>query len=250
MVVDEAPGEVVVVELPAGAVVLVVVLVEALVVVVFGGAVDVVVVVLADVVVVCDGVKMFPLPELPKIDPNGLPEISSMAMMSRRASTNTTAAVPAMTGQENDRRAPVRVLGTAGNARVVVARRCSVAGASASAEISSRPVCSRGAAADCISTVSSPAPRVATTSVGASTDDAAPPLASVPPSLRRREDDSGARTTTCLTASWPRSMDCATSAVPMVAAADPMATPMMVPLTPKVDAMTAAITAPATEARI
>ena len=63
-------------------------------------------------------------------------------------------------------------------------------------------------------------------------------------------DDSGARTTTCLTASWPRSIDWATNAVPMVAAADPMATPTMVPLTPKIDAMIAAITAPAAEARI
>lgn len=45
-------------------------------------------------------------------------------------------------------------------------------------------------------------------------------------------------------------MDCATSAVPMVAAADPIATPTMVPLTPKADAMTAAMTAPAAEAMI
>ena len=36
----------------------------------------------------------------------------------------------------------------------------------------------------------------------------------------------------------------------MVAAAEPMATPMIVPLTPKTDAMRAAITAPAAEARI
>ena len=36
----------------------------------------------------------------------------------------------------------------------------------------------------------------------------------------------------------------------MVAAAEPIATPTMVPLTPKIDAMTAAITAPAVEARI
>jgi hypothetical protein len=36
----------------------------------------------------------------------------------------------------------------------------------------------------------------------------------------------------------------------VVAAIEPMATPMMVPLTPKLDAMTAAITAPAAEARI
>ena len=61
---------------------------------------------------------------------------------------------------------------------------------------------------------------------------------------------SGARTTTCLTAWCPRSIDWATKAVAMVAAADPMATPTMVPLTPKIDAMTAAITAPAVEARI
>ena len=69
-----------------------------------------------------------------------------------------------------------------------------------------------------------------------------------------REDasaaSSGARTTTCLTASCPRSIDCATSAVPIVAAAEPMATPTMVPLTPKADAISAARTAPATEARI
>ncbi len=45
-------------------------------------------------------------------------------------------------------------------------------------------------------------------------------------------------------------MDCATSAVPKVAAAEPIATPTMVPLTPKADAMTAAMTAPAAEARI
>ena len=69
------------------------------------------------------------------------------------------------------------------------------------------------------------------------------------PSLRSTEV-SGTRTTTCLTALWPRSIDWATSAVPVVAAAEPMATPTMVPLTPKPDAMTAASTAPAAEARI
>jgi len=75
-----------------------------------------------------------------------------------------------------------------------------------------------------------------------------PPTA-VDPSLRRTES-SGARTTTCLTASCPRSIDCATKAVPIVAATEPMATPTTVPLTPKVDAMSAAMTAPAAEARI
>ena len=141
----------------------------------------------------------------------------------------------------------------AGGIGVVVASRRSVAGASAAAEISRRSVSPTGAAADSISTVSAPAPAVGPASVGtdeASTDDAASPLAPVAPSLRRSVDDSGARTTTCLTASWPRSMDWATRAVPRVATADPMATPMIVPLTPKIDAMSAAITAPAAEARI
>ncbi len=36
----------------------------------------------------------------------------------------------------------------------------------------------------------------------------------------------------------------------MVAAAEPIATPMIVPLTPKAEAIRAAITAPAAEARI
>ena len=141
----------------------------------------------------------------------------------------------------------------AGRIGVVVASRCSVRGASAVAEISRRSVAPTGAAVDSISTVSAPAPAVGPASVGAdeaSTDDAASPPVPVAPSLRRSVDDSGARTTTCLTASCPRSMDWATRAVPRVATADPMATPMIVPLTPKTDAMTAAITAPAAEARI
>jgi hypothetical protein len=75
------------------------------------------------------------------------------------------------------------------------------------------------------------------------------PLASVPPNLRSSVE-SGARTTTCLTASCPRSIDWPTSAVPIVATPDPIATPMIVPLTPKVDAISAARTAPAAEARI
>ena len=77
-----------------------------------------------------------------------------------------------------------------------------MAGASATAEISSRPVSSEGVA-DSVSTVSAAAPPVATASVGveeASTDAAVPPLEPVAPSLRRREEESGARTATCLTA--------------------------------------------------
>ncbi|HXP33377.1 MAG TPA: hypothetical protein VN820_05125, partial [Acidimicrobiales bacterium] len=92
VVVVEPPGVVEVVEVPEGAVVLVVVLedVEVVVVVLEVGdvVVEVVVVVLevGNVVEVGDGgVKMFPLPALPKIDPSGLPEISSMATMSKRA---------------------------------------------------------------------------------------------------------------------------------------------------------------------
>lgn len=61
---------------------------------------------------------------------------------------------------------------------------------------------------------------------------------------------SGTRTTTCLTAFCPRSIDWDTNAVPMVAAMEPIATPMIVPVTPKLDAISAAITAPAAEARI
>ena len=250
MVVVEAPGDVVVVEEPVGAVVLVVVLAGVEVVVVE----DVLVVV--DVVddvegVVAGGALLFsevPVPAFPKIDANGLPEMSSTAVMNMSASTNTMAAVPAMAGQEKRREGP-----RAGRIGVVVASRCSVRGASVAAEISRRSVAPTGAAVDSISTVSAPAPAVGPASVGtdeASTDDAASPPVPVAPSLRRSVDDSGARTTTCLTASCPRSMDWATRAVPRVATADPMATPMIVPLTPKTDAMTAAITAPVAEARI
>ena len=99
--------------------------------------------------------SVVPLPALPKIDANGLPEMSSMAVMNMSASTNTMAAVPAMVGQENRRAGP-----RAGGIGVVVASRRSVAGASAAAEISRRCVSPTGAPVDCISTVSAPAPAV------------------------------------------------------------------------------------------
>ncbi len=263
MVVADAPGEVVVVEPVVGVVVLVVVLVDVEVVDDVDDVEDVEVTevdVVGDDVVVLgagdgdgDGVKMsfteVPVPPLPKMADSGLPEISSTAVMNRSASTNTIAAVPAMAVQVNRRGPPRRSGGTG----VVVARRFSVTGASATAVMSRSSRRSAGPALDSISTVSAFDPTASTASVGleaASTDDAASPLALVAPSRRRSGDESGARTATCLTACWPRSIDCATSAVPMVAAADPMATPMMVPLTPKLDAMSAAITAPAAEARI
>ena len=202
MLVVEAPGDVVVVEVPVGAVVLVVVLTDVDVVVVED---ELVVVEVGDDVVVVEvtgGGVLFsevPVPALPKIDASGLPEMSSTAVMNMSASTNTMAAVPAMAGQEKRRAGPRE-----GATGVVVASSCSVAGASAFAEISRRSVAPTGAAVDSISTVSDPAPAVDPGSVGtdeASTDDAPAPPAPVAPSFRRSVDDSGARTTTCLTAS-------------------------------------------------
>ncbi len=141
---------------------------------------------------------------------------------------------------------------------MVVAERRSVSGVSGGEsvpvpgeEVTSRAsVCSAPDAS--ISTVSSVAAVAAPAPDPASTDDAPAPLAPVPPSRRSNvaAGASGTRSATCLTAWCPRSIDCATKAVPMVAAADPMATPTIVPLTPKIDAMEAAITAPAAEARI
>jgi hypothetical protein len=251
VVVVAAPGDVVVVEVPVVAVVLVVVV---LVDVVEGDVVEGVIVVdVVEVVEVGDGVgvkkslTLVPLPAFPKIAASGLPEISSTAVTNISASTNTMAAVPAMAVQVNRRGPRDRPAGCIGRVR---ARIRSESGASAAAEISRRSVWPVGVAVGSMATVSASAPDVGIASVGAASPDAtASVLAPVAPSLRSSVDDSGARTT-CLTASWPRSMDCATNAVPMVAAAEPMATPMMVPLTPKVDAMSAAITAPAVEARI
>ena len=251
VVVFAGAGDVVVVTSPVGAVVLVVVAPVVVVVDDVDEVEDVPDVVVVDVVVLGGvvagagpGEKRFftdvPTSDPPKMLDNGLPEISSMAVMKRSASTNTMTAVAAMARHVIAGRRP------AGRIGLVVACRRSVAGASATAEISI--VSPTGAAVDVISAVRSSG---ATTSVGA--DDACvsvSPLTTVPPSLRNNVDVSGAFTTTCFTASWPRSIDCATRAVPMVAAAEPMATPMIVPLTPKVDATIAAITAPAVEARI
>lgn len=226
VVVPNSPGEVVVVVVVEGVVevVLVLVLVDELVVLV---VVEVGVEVVVVVVVVCvpgDPVKRFlivgPLPVLPKIEANGLSAINSTAVTNKSASTNTTAAVPAMACQVNFRprgwpsapatRPPSRggTGGTGGTAgtRIVDATRRSVAGASVAAEICTCLVSSADAAADSIWVVSSPGSP--TTSVGAALspdDDAADtpaPAAPVPPSRRSSVavDPSGTRTTTCLTA--------------------------------------------------
>lgn len=260
VVVDvDALGDVVVVTPPDGSVVLVVVAVPAVVVVVVADVVDVVDVVDVGVVLGAgDGLTRFfsvvPVSAPPKIVASGLPEISSTAVMNRSASTNTMTALAAVARHENPRDTAVRT--TPGGAGIVEACKCSVAGASVAALISSRSVSAAGTVVDAIPMVSSapdPGCGPPTTSVGAedaSTDDVDGPLVPVPPSLRNNVEVSGTRTATCLTAWWPRSIDCATRAVPMVAAAEPMATPTIVPLTPKVDATMAAMTAPAVEARI
>jgi len=207
---------VVVVDVPAGGLVVVVVFVVVLVAVVDVLVVDDVVVdavvevvdVGARVVVVGDGegdgdgdgdgdgVKMcctlVPVPWLPKMAESGWPEISSIPVMNKRAITNTMAAVPAIVCQLNDRAAPGRPsrVGPAGCIGRVVASIRSVAGAAparappSAAEISRRSVSSPNAV-DGDET---------------SSDDAASPVATVEPSLRSRVDESGARTTTCLTA--------------------------------------------------
>ncbi len=279
--------DVVVVVAPGVVVDVVLLELDDVVVVLDDGVVDVLVVVepAGDVVVVVVVPREEPPPRfvivgpvslLPKIAASGLPAISSIAVINRSASTKTTALVPAMAFQENFRPTsqpppglpspfpdaepePVAPVpwATVGTGTVRASRR-SVAGASAAAEISRRFVSSADAPTDCISVVCSDAGP--TTSVGAASpaeptdddDDVAPPAASVPPKRRKSGDDvlSWTRTATCFTACWPRSIDCATSADPIVAAAEPMATPMIVPVTPKLDAMSAASTAPTDEARI
>ncbi len=183
VVVVGAVVGVVVVTLPAGALVLVVVVAPVVVVVVLDApVVEVVEVVDVDVGVVVGaggGLTMFfsvvPVSAPPKIADRGLPEISSTAVMSSSASTNTTATVPAMPRQENPGRA-VRRPTDGGVGGVVVARSRWVAGVSAVAEISKRSVSAAGASVDAISTVSGALPPDRpTTSVGAedaSTEDA------------------------------------------------------------------------------
>jgi hypothetical protein len=226
-----------------------------------GTDVVVVVVVVAGAGVGEDGTKMSltvgPVPWSPKMEDSGFPETSSTAVTNKSATRNTTPAVPAIAFQLNCRPMfPIRLPGVTGSNGSVAAFSRSVAGAPAMADTSRRSVSPVAASVDSMAAARSsalPEPDVVgIASVGA---DSAPtvafwsPLALVPPSRRSRVE-SGARTTTCFTASCPRSIDWATSAVPKVAAIDPMATPMIVPLTPKLDAISAASTAPAADARI
>lgn len=178
--------------------------------------------------------------------------MSSTAVMNRSARTKTIATVPAMARQENPcgvRRAPACRTGA------VVACTRSVGGVVAADAISRRSVCAAGAISTVSGALPSCGPDCPTTPVGAvdapaSTEVVDVALVSVPPSRRSKFELSGTLTATCLTTWWPRSIDWATKAVAMVAAAEPMATPTIVPFTPKTDAMTAAQTAPAVEARI
>jgi hypothetical protein len=247
VVVDDAVEGVVVVALAFGAVVLVVVVAAVVVVEVDAPVVEVV------EVVVAGGAGLWlttfpsevPVSAPPKIADRGLPEINSTAVTNSSARTNTMATVPAMARQEK----PCGVLRAAVGRAVdvdidVVACRRWVPGVSAVDAISIVSGAPAPFGPDC------PTASVGADDASASTDDAAGPLVPVPPSRRNKVELSGARTATCLTTWWPRSIDWATKAVAMVAAAEPMATPTIVPFTPKTDAMTAAHTAPAVEARI
>ncbi len=258
-----------------GAVVLVV---EELVEVLVGAVVEVVDEVEVEVVVDDDGdeagddgLKMF-----------GRLAISSTAVTNPSARTNTMAAVPANAFQVNRRRpassrvpaalatpVPPVTPTTPAPAKTSVGSSGTVAGSTGSVTDASsssagrrqpppapwrprthRPAPSRSSPRR--RRRRPPSPRVSRASP--STDDVAPPAAPVPPMRRSRVEvgplpPARARPT-CLTAFCPRSIDCATSIVPKVAAIEPMATPTIVPVTPKLDAMSAAITAPAAEARI
>jgi hypothetical protein len=208
----------------------------------------------------------------------GLFAISSTAVTNPNARRKTIAAVPANAFQVNHRLAvpspvpaavatpappvtpttPAPCKTAVGKMGTIDGSNCSVAESpwTSATGASTRSVASPYATADSTAVVWSPT--APTTSVGSgsfgppSTEDVAPPAAPVPPTRRSSVEagPSGTRTTACLTASCPRSIDCDTSAVPRVAAIEPIATPMIVPVTPKLDAMNAAITAPAAEARI
>ncbi len=256
VVVVEPPGVEVVLVVAPPLVVLVVVEDDGCVVLVTPVLLDVVVVgVLVVVVVVGGGVDVplttpprdVPVPALPKMEDSGLPTISSTTVTKSRAARKTTPAVLAMAFQVKR-----RVTTGAAEAEASIRWVPAVPAVALTSSGSVRPAAELCACIWAVSSAADGAAAEATASVGAadwSTLVAVVPPAAVDPSLRRTES-SGARTTTCLTASWPRSIDCATRAVPIVAAAEPMATPTMVPLTPKADAISAANTAPPTEARI
>jgi hypothetical protein len=219
-------------------------------------AVDVDVVVVEVVVVVVGGgsvVGVFskilstvvPPPPLPKRSARGRPAMSSTTVTKRSDTTKTPNTARATTGQlmAPDRDAPGSV-GSVGSG-----------GSGGSGGSEGDAICwVTAGSADTVGAGpwGTAAALVAACSVGAEDSpglDSVTPAASVPPK-RRSNELSGALTTTCLTALRVRSIDWKASAVPVVAAIEPIATPTTVPFTPKTDATMAASTAPTADARI
>jgi hypothetical protein len=229
LLVDPVPVEVVV--LPPTEVVVVD---DELVVVVVVGVVVVVVVVAGRVGagLLKTPPTVVPLECPPKRSANGRPAMSSIPVTRRSERTNTPSTTAATMGQ----RSPARGAAGFGSTSDVGPMTGSVGGA-----VSAATVPSAWVALVAVSSVSAEA------SVGSAS---VTPAAVVPPNRRSSLVVSGTRTTTCLTAWFVRSIDWKTSAVPVVAATEPMATPTMVPLTPKTEAITADNTAPPAEARI
>jgi hypothetical protein len=229
--VDPVPVEVVVV----GVVVVVVVDDELVVVVVVVGVVVVVVVGTGRVGagVLKTPPTVVPLEWPPKRSANGRPAMSSIPVTRSSEKTNTPSATAATMDQRSPDRGGVGLGSTSG----VGAVSCSVGDGMVSAATAP----SAWVALVAVSSVSAEEPEGSASVT---------PAAVVPPNRRRSFVVSGTRTTTCLTAWFVRSIDWTSSAVPVVAATEPMATPTMVPLTPKMEAITADNTAPPAEARI
>jgi hypothetical protein len=211
-----------------------VVVVEVVVVVVGGGSVVGVFSKILSTVV--------PPPPLPNRSARGRPAMSSTTVTKRSDTTKTPNTARATTGHRRppDRDAPGSV-GSGGSGGSGGSEGDAICWVTADSADTVGPGPSGAAAA-----------LVAASSAGAEDSpgvDSVTPAASVPP-RRRSNEVSGALTTTCLTALRVRSIDWKASAVPVVAAIEPIATPTTVPLTPKTDATMAANTAPTAEARI
>jgi hypothetical protein len=202
----------------------------------------------------------------PKMSASGLPEMSSTTVMKSRATTKTTPAVPAIAFQVKCR----------GGGDASGSDSTSVAAAASDAPTASSDPASGGLTQPSSDAPASPAgswgpamgagPGSPNADVDVDVDEGVvpsartsegsewpgPPLDAVAPSRRRSglSEESVDRTTASRTALCPRSIDCDTIAVPIVAAAEPMATPTIVPVTPNAEAISAARTAPVAEARI
>jgi hypothetical protein len=202
-----------------------------------------VVVVVVDVVGGGGGTIRFftvvPEPAPPKIDDSGLPAISSTAVMNSRATTKTTPAVPASAFQVKRRGVAVVAASDPGTDSPAGIR------GPVMGVVAGSPDSEVGLDVEVEVEVGRSAGRSGSAPSGSPLDAVAPSRRSSGFSVVSED-----RTTTWRTASWPRSIDWATSAVPIVAAAEPIATPTTVPFTPKAEAISAARTAPAAEARI